>query len=340
MKAAGMVPLTLNAADMKALVSYVISLGGTPAPAAAAPPAAGSAPPAPAIAAPVAAAAPTKTDPAVTPPVSSAAPPAPTAVAPAAAVAPTKAPAEGSPVVAAAGGKAIFDSPGCHGAAGVGASGPALTNTSAQYPPAKLTAVLTAPTAAMKAAGMVPLTLSGADMQALVSYVSSLGGTPAAAAAAPPAPATAAPSATAAPPKAASPATPPAGGSAPVAAMAAGKAIFDSHGCSGCHGAAGVGASGPALTHTSTQYPPGKLTAVLAAPTAPMKAAGMVPLTLSAADMQAVVSYIGSLGGPPAAVGATPPAAGSATAAPAAPAKPESKAKGIFKWLFAPSFPH
>ena len=41
MKAAGMVPLTLSAADMKALVSYVSGLGGATTGAAAAPPARG-----------------------------------------------------------------------------------------------------------------------------------------------------------------------------------------------------------------------------------------------------------------------------------------------------------
>jgi cytochrome c nitrite reductase small subunit len=345
MKTAGMVPLTLNAADMKALVSYVTSLGGTPA--AAAPPAPASA--APSAAPPATVGAPTNAAPAATASASAAATPPPAAVAPAAGAAPTKTPAGGSPAVAAAGGKAIFDShgcSGCHGAAGVGASGPALTKTSTQYPPAKLTAVLTAPTAAMKAAGMVPLTLSAADMQALVSYVGSLGGTPAAAAATPPAAGSAPPSPATAAPAAANPSvgasavTPAAGGSAAVATTAAGKAIFDSKGCSGCHGAAGVGASGPALTKTSTQYPPAKLTAVLQTPTAAMKTAGMVPLTLSPADMQALVSYVSSLGVTPAASGATPPAAGATTPPPAAPAKPESKPKGILKWLFAPSFPH
>jgi mono/diheme cytochrome c family protein len=76
---------------------------------------------------------------------------------------------------------------------------------------------------------------------------------------------------------------------------AQGKSIFDSQGCSGCHGEAGVGGSGPALTHSSSQYPPAKLTAVLKAPTAKMKAAGMVPLTVNAADMKALVSYVNSL---------------------------------------------
>jgi len=325
MKAAGMVPLTLSAADTKALVSYVSSLGGTPAP---------TAPPA-------TAAAPTKATAAVTPAASATSSPAP---------------ATAAPAVAAAGGKAIYDShgcSGCHGAAGVGSSGPALTHTSSQYPPAKLTAILQTPTPAMKAAGMVPLTLSAVDMQALVSYVSSLGAAPAASAATPPAPgsapsapARAAPAAATAPAKAASVATPPdaaskapAGSAAPVATVAAGKAIFDSHGCNECHGAAGVGASAPALTHTSSQYPPAKLTALLTAPTAPMKAAGMVPLTLSAADLQALVSYVSSLGGTPAA-GSAPASPATASPATATPSKPDSKKKGIFRWLFAPSFPH
>ena len=65
-----------------------------------------------------------------------------------------------------------------------------------------------------------------------------------------------------------------------------GKGVFDSQGCAGCHGEGGGGGSGPALTHISSQYPPAKLTAILKAPTASMKAAGMVPLTLNAADMK------------------------------------------------------
>jgi cytochrome c-type protein NapC len=86
-----------------------------------------------------------------------------------------------------------------------------------------------------------------------------------------------------------------AGSSAGNATTAQGKSIFDSQGCSGCHGVAGVGGSGPALTHSSSQYSPAKLTAVLKAPTAKMKAAGMVPLTVNAADMKALVSYVNSL---------------------------------------------
>ena len=108
-----------------------------------------------------------------------------------------------------------------------------------------------------------------------------------------PAPAKAEPVATAAPSKAAT------GSAAGGARAAGGKGVFDSHGCAGCHGDSGAGGSGPALTHVSSQYPPAKLTAVLKAPTAKMKAAGMVPLTLSAADMKALVSYVSSLAGTP-----------------------------------------
>ena len=218
----------------------------------------------------------------------------------------------GAATTATTQGKGIFDShgcAGCHGQSGGGGAGPALTHISSQYPPAKLTAVLKAPTAKMKAAGMVALNVNAADMKALVSYVTSLGGTSGSSAASKtpqtPPPATAAASKT------------PSGGSPGGAAAAQGKTLFDSHGCAGCHGQSGGGGAGPALTHISSQYPPAKLTAVLKAPTAKMKAAGMVPLTLNGADMKALVSYVTSLGGASAAPAATPLASASSTPAPA-----------------------
>ena len=300
--------------------------------------------------------------------------PAPAQAKPGAATAASKAPAGSSAGAAtAAGGKGIFDSQHCstcHGASGGGGSGPALTHISSQYPPAKLTAVLKAPTAKMKAAGMVALTLNAADMKALVSYVTSLGGTSATSTAIPPvagsspaAPAKAKAAAMTEAPKAASAAAPPAAGStspasakakpaataaasktttgsaAGAATAAGGKGIFDSQHCSTCHGASGGGGSGPALTHISSQYPPAKLTAVLKAPTAKMKAAGMLPLTLSATNMKALVSYVTALGGTTAASAATPSAAGVTSPAPgkaeptatAAPTKEESRGEVIYK---------
>ena len=270
-------------------------------------------------------------------------------------------------------GKGIFDShgcSGCHGASGGGGVGPALTHISSQYPPAKLTALLKAPTAKMKAAGMVPLTLNAADMKALVSYVTSLGGTSAAPAAtqlasasSTPAPAKAEPAAAAGPSNTAPVATPPGpGNSTPAPANAEpaaaagpskastgspagnasatqGKGIFDSQRCSGCHGASGGGGVGPALTHISSQYPPAQLEALLKAPSAKMTVAGMVPLTLNDADMKALVAYVTSLGGTSAGSSATPPAAASPSSAKAkagptataAPSKPESKGQAVFK---------
>jgi ubiquinol-cytochrome c reductase cytochrome b subunit len=88
---------------------------------------------------------------------------------------------------------------------------------------------------------------------------------------------------------------------------AQGKTIFDSNGCNGCHGDAGVGGGiGPALTHVAEQHQPSQLIELLKAPTPKMKAGGMVPLTLNAVDMTALVSYIAALSKPGAPAAATP----------------------------------
>jgi len=218
-------------------------------------------------------------------------------------------------------GKGIFDShgcSGCHGANGGGAIGPSLTHIGGQFPPAALTALLKAPSAPMTAAGMVPLTLNKGELASLVSYLTSLGGASTAATAA------AAPDSSAA----SSPATGTTAGAPPGASVAGavastpgataqGKSLFDSHRCSGCHGATGGGGVGPALTHIGSTFPPAKLTALLKAPNAKMTAAGMTPLTLSAPQLKSLVTYLSSLGG-----AASAPAAASAVAAPAAAAQP------------------
>jgi len=218
-------------------------------------------------------------------------------------------------------GKGIFDShgcSGCHGESGGGAVGPALTHISSQYPPAQLTALLKAPTAKMKAAGMVALTLNSAEMEGLVSYLASLGGTSAGSAATPPASGSSSPApAKAQPGAAAGAAKTPTASPVGDATATHGKGIFDSQRCSGCHGQGGAGGVGPALTHISGQYPPAKLTALLKAPTAKMKAAGMAPLTLNSADMRALVSYVTSLGVTSGSSAAKPAAAGSPSSAPA-----------------------
>lgn len=270
---------------------------------------------------------------------------APTTTELAATAAPSKVPTASSGGDAIARGKNIFDSQrcgGCHGADGAGGTGPALTRTSSKYSQAQLTAVLTAPTAKLKAAGMVPLTLNAADMKALVSYVSNLGGTSAVIAKTPAPgspPANAKPGAPTTPLKIqpATPATqsdqPPsqttastpgeAATGAVSAAAAQGKTIFDSHGCGGCHGVGGIGGTGSALTRISDKYQPAQLAALVKEPNAKMKAGGMVPLTLNAADLTALVSYMSSLGGTSIA-SATTPAPSSEPAQPGPQAKTEA----------------
>ncbi len=94
----------------------------------------------------------------------------------------------------------------------------------------------------------------------------------------------------------------PAGAAAPAAlsgAVGQGESLFQSHSCSSCHGVGGAGGGvGPALTHISDKLPPAQLAALLKAPNAAMKAGGMTPLTLPAADLAALVSYVSSLGAP------------------------------------------
>jgi mono/diheme cytochrome c family protein len=313
---------------MNGLVSYLASLGGTSVASAAAAPASGT------------------STPAAPPPASGASTPAAATAAPGAtAGAPKAGPGGTAGGAIPARGKAIFDSHGCsacHGASGGGGVGPALTHISSQYPPAQLAALLRAPTAKMKAAGMVPLTLSAADMKALVAFVSGLGGKSAAAPSTPPvssgaaarAPATAVAGATAASTKtpqapaapataAAKPAQPPSPPQAEPApagddqtsagpSALAGEAVFKAQGCPACHGAGGVGTGwAPALTTLGKTMTAAELTRVLQHPTDKMRAGGMPPVTATGTDLGALVAYIRSLGSPaPATPAATTPSPG------------------------------
>jgi cytochrome c-type protein NapC len=200
--------------------------------------------------------------------------PAPAKAKPGAKAGAPKAPKGGSAGTAAAGGKGIFDShgcSGCHGKSGGGGVGPALTHISSQYPPAKLTALLKAPTARMKAAGMVPLTLKAADMKALVSYVSSFGGT-----------------------SAASTAASPAAGAPMNKLESKGELIFNANVCAMCHGTDGVAgtAAAPALAGTGRNFTPATLTTLLQHPTALMTRGGMPAVSLGGDDLKALVAYV------------------------------------------------
>ncbi|HVB33979.1 MAG TPA: c-type cytochrome [Patescibacteria group bacterium] len=196
----------------------------------------------------------------------------------------------------AAGGKGIFNShgcSGCHGVNGGGGVGPALTHISSQYPPAKLTALLKAPTAKMKAAGMVPLTLNAADMKALVSYITSLGGASPASAAAPSASGASSPALA----NAKAGAKPGASTARLTKFEAKGKVIFQAHGCAGCHGTGGAGgtAAAPALAGTGKHLPPALLMEILKHPTALMQEGGMPPVSVNSDELKALVAYVSAI---------------------------------------------
>ncbi len=164
--------------------------------------------------------------------------------------------------------------------------GPALTNISSQYPPAQLTALLKAPRANMKAAGMVPLTLNAADMKALVSYVSGLGGASAAATAAPPASGSTSPAAATREPTPT--AAPPMNG-----LETKGKDIIKAQGCANCHGANGAAGTAAAPALAGKNIAPAFLTTLLQHPTARMQQGGMPPISVGGEELKALAAYVG-----------------------------------------------
>jgi ubiquinol-cytochrome c reductase cytochrome b subunit len=249
---------------------------------------------------------------------------------------------------AAAKGKTIFDSnrcSGCHGVGGVGGGvGPALTHISDKFPPAQLTELLKGPNAKMKAGGMVPLTLNAADMTALVSYVSSLGGTSVASATTPTAegsppsvPAEAKPGAPSAPSKAATatPESSASSGNKNPETVPGGK-IYQSDNCAACHGEGGTGTQrGPALVDVGKKLSAVQVTDLLHNPTAKMKAGGMPTVTGSDEEIISLVAYLRSLkstGTVPRqtanASGAAPPVQTQGAPAPATAATPASAPAG------------
>jgi ubiquinol-cytochrome c reductase cytochrome b subunit len=115
--------------------------------------------------------------------------------------------------------------------------------------------------------------------------------------------------------------------SGPVSPLVAkGKKIFDSEGCSGCHGASGTGTGqAPSLVGITAKYPLPQLTDLVHHPNAKMLAGHMPSFDLSAPDMTSLFSYLGSLGtsggsAPAATSGSTPPTPEPAPAPSAAPA--------------------
>jgi len=90
------------------------------------------------------------------------------------------------------------------------------------------------------------------------------------------------------------------GGGAAAAAPAAlspeaakGALLFESEGCSGCHGPQGHGGGGLfALANLGKRFSPAQLTALLHAPRPDMLQGGMQPVQLKNEDMQALVAFL------------------------------------------------
>jgi ubiquinol-cytochrome c reductase cytochrome b subunit len=318
MKAGGMTPLTLNAADMAALVSYLSSLGTT---------------------SPVSAtaAAPSETSSART-----AALPLPASTASAAAL--------GDKTAQPIHGGILYQSDGCAACHGEGGKGtqraPALVDVGSKFSSLQLTQLLHTPTAAMTAGGMPRVSGTTAEIASLVAYIRSLKSTGAAQGqavaskvVAPPAPERQA----AAPRSSAPPATPQPAAAQPAAAtppdsagLAAvgqptnsqaqrGEAFFAARGCTVCHGIGGVGTkTAPALAAFSKTLTPAALTSLLQHPNNKMQAGGMPATNMGAADMSALVAYLQHLGSP----GAAPATGASAPGQSAANVSPTGASQG------------
>ena len=191
-------------------------------------------------------------------------------------------------------GKGIFGAHGCAGCHGENGTGtpiaPSLVGVTSKYPSDLLPGLLRDPNAKMRAAAMPAVDLSATDMSALVSYLGALGTS----AANVPAMHTAQPH-TAQPPLRAVKPGAPATATAAVS-IAAGQEIFETHACSACHGAAGVGtARAPALAALVASLPDTQLAVLLRNPNGKMRAGGMSPLVATPEQEKSVIAYLRSL---------------------------------------------
>jgi ubiquinol-cytochrome c reductase cytochrome b subunit len=104
--------------------------------------------------------------------------------------------------------------------------------------------------------------------------------------------------------------------------VAQGKGIFDSKGCSGCHGSDAAGtAAAPSLVNITSTFSLAQITALLHHPNAKMRAGGMPAFDFATPDMTALYAYLSSLnGGSPSSSFAEPTTATSPATEPPTPA--------------------
>jgi cytochrome c553 len=133
----------------------------------------------------------------------------------------------------------------------------------------------------MKAAGMVPLTLSAADMTALVSYLASLGGPSPASASAP----------------SGSPSLGPAKAEPDLTAGSSklnGEAIFKAHKCDSCHGTNGVGGTAPRIAGQNRSYLANQLLRFRAGDRAPASEMTSIAKQLDREQIRAAAAFLAS----------------------------------------------
>jgi mono/diheme cytochrome c family protein len=194
----------------------------------------------------------------------------------------------------------------CHGPSGAGGRAPALSPLVAKLSDRELSEVLQKPNARMSAGGMPPVEASREEIALLTSYLRSLhapqnGGIHVAksvgAETVPVAERVAAP--------AIAPSSYPAQPAVPelpvnetsATAQSAGRVLFISQGCVGCHGPTARGTKvAPSLVGITSKYPGDKLVDLLHNPTTKMRDGGMPTVTLNGEQMDHLVAYLASSG--------------------------------------------
>ena len=286
MKAGGMQPVVASAAELKSLVTYLRTLGGSRTSSADSAIAASAGPVAPSAAGAADAPAAVGTEPVTT------AQPSPVSSVASAA----SASAPPSP------GRAVFVSQGCAACHGPNATGtkfaPSLIGAAAKFPGNALPLLLYHPNAKMRSGGMPAATASAAEMKDLVAFLTMLHTAPAAAATAAAAPSTG-PGAVA--PTVTGSSNGAAAAVVPAVAMSAlalhGEKIFDHYSCQTCHGAGGLHGTiaAPGLAGTASILPAGTLENLLRHHSTRMQNGNMPQTNMSAADLKALVAFIRSM---------------------------------------------
>ncbi len=192
----------------------------------------------------------------------------------------------------------------CHGERGAGGRAPAMAPLIASVSDREVERVLREPNAKMKAGGMPPVAGTPEQLNSLIAYLRTFGGSqpgrqvaePAAANEVPPAETMGSPEVSAAAsPTSAAPANVAAAATATTKAIA-GRSLFVAQGCAACHGSAAQGTHfAPTLIGTAGKYPGDKLAELLHHPTSKMRGGGMPAVTVNDAQMQQLVAYLGSL---------------------------------------------